>query len=82
MRKNRDPISNLREKLLDSGLADTDDIKVPKQWAVLHFKNSFVSLESLLCFQDFLSIRRKKKEDVKNRRLRASEPLLHCLECK
>lgn len=27
MRKNRDPISNLREKLLDSGLADTDDIK-------------------------------------------------------
>ena len=81
MRKTRDPISNLREKLLDSGLADTDDIKVPKQWAVLQFKNNFVSLESLLCFQDFLSIRRKKK-NVKNRRFRASEPLLHCLECK
>ena len=29
VRKTRDPISNLREKLLDSGLADTDDIKVP-----------------------------------------------------
>lgn len=27
VRKTRDPISNLREKLLDSGLADTDDIK-------------------------------------------------------
>lgn len=31
MRKTRDPIVNLREKLLDSGLADTDDIKVPFQ---------------------------------------------------
>ena len=30
VRKTRDPILNLREKLLDSGLADTDDIKVPK----------------------------------------------------
>ena len=29
VRKTRDPISGLREKLLDSGLADTDDIKVP-----------------------------------------------------
>ncbi|XP_068698308.1 pyruvate dehydrogenase E1 component subunit alpha, mitochondrial-like [Montipora foliosa] len=27
IRKTRDPIMNLREKLLDSGLADTDDIK-------------------------------------------------------
>lgn len=27
VRKTRDPIVNLREKLLDSGLADTDDIK-------------------------------------------------------
>ena len=30
MRKTRDPISGLREKLLDSGLADVDDIKVKK----------------------------------------------------
>ena len=28
IRKTRDPIMSLREKLLDSGLADTDDIKV------------------------------------------------------
>ena len=28
VRKTRDPILGLREKLLDSGLADTDDIKV------------------------------------------------------
>ena len=30
IRKTRDPIMSLREKLLDSGLADTDDIKVSK----------------------------------------------------
>ena len=30
VRKTRDPISGLREKLLDSGLADVDDIKVKK----------------------------------------------------
>ena len=28
VRKTRDPILSLREKLLDSGLADTDEIKV------------------------------------------------------
>lgn len=28
VRKTRDPILGLREKLLDSGLADTEDIKV------------------------------------------------------
>jgi len=30
VRKTRDPISGLREKLLDSGLADVDDIKVKR----------------------------------------------------
>ena len=30
MRKTRDPISGLRENLLDSGLADVDDIKVKR----------------------------------------------------
>ena len=35
MRKTRDPIAGLREKLLDSGLADVDDIKVLFQTAEL-----------------------------------------------
>lgn len=30
VRKTRDPISGLREKLLDSGLADVEDIKVKR----------------------------------------------------
>ena len=40
MRKTRDPITGLREKLLDSGLADTDDIKV------LHFALSWLECKT------------------------------------